>query len=231
MAPARRGPLSLVLDRLESLYGRPARPPTDPLHLLLLENVAYLVSDERRDAAFKALRTRVGLSAERILAARPAVLREIAVLGGMLPDHRMAKLLRVAETARELGDLRTVVRGPRREAVKALRRFPGIGEPGAEKILLFAGAANVLALESNGLRVLQRLGYGEEKKTYGATYKSVQAAVTSQIPKDNQGLVRAHLLLRRHGQELCRRTAPHCPACPVRAVCQFGGGKGKGGRA
>jgi hypothetical protein len=36
-------------------------------------------------------------------------------------------------------------------------QFPITGEPGAEKILMFAGALGVLALESNGLRVSGRV--------------------------------------------------------------------------
>ena len=50
-------------------------------------------------------------------------------------------------------------------------QFPMIGEPGAEKILLFSGVLAVLALDSNGVRVLVRLGVGEERKSYAATYK------------------------------------------------------------
>ena len=48
------------------------------------------------------------------------------------------------------------------KARRALKRFPGIADPGADKLLLFAGVTPYLALDSNGLRVLLRLGYGEE---------------------------------------------------------------------
>ena len=41
---------------------------------------------------------------------------------------------------------------------KALKRFPSIGDPGAEKILLFTRSYPVMALDSNGLRVLCRVG-------------------------------------------------------------------------
>ncbi len=73
---------------------------------------------------------------------------------------------------------------PARQAKKSLKRFPGVGEPGAEKILLFAGALPVLALESNGLRTLIRLGYGVEQRNYAATYRSVLEAVKDQIEQD-----------------------------------------------
>jgi hypothetical protein len=49
-------------------------------------------------------------------------------------------------------DLGAVLDRPQADAIRALKKFPAIGEPGAEKILLFAGKAPILALESNGLR-------------------------------------------------------------------------------
>jgi hypothetical protein len=43
---AARAPFAQILNQLEKYYGRP-RPPkvTDPLQMILLENIAYLVSD------------------------------------------------------------------------------------------------------------------------------------------------------------------------------------------
>ena len=55
-------------------------------------------------------------------------------------------------------------------------RQPCSGDPGAEKILLFSRTHSILALDSNGLRVLRRLGYGEERKSYASTYRSAQEA-------------------------------------------------------
>ena len=80
----------------------------------------------------------------------------------------------------------------------------------------------VLALESNGLRVLLRLGYAEEKKSYSASYRGVQEALAGQLPSGYDGLIVAHQLLRQHGQELCKRTRPLCEAgCPLTAECHY----------
>ncbi len=68
-----------------------------------------------------------------------------------------------------------------RKPRKRCKKFPRIGEPGAEKILLFSQSYPVLALESNGLRVLLRLGFGEERKNYSVSYKLAQAAAQSQL--------------------------------------------------
>jgi len=106
-----------------------------------------------------------------------------------------------------------------------LKKFPGIGDPGAEKILLFSRTHPILALESNGLRALIRIGFGEELKNYAATYRSAQEAVKDQLTSDSVEdyvwLIRAHLLLRRHGQELCKRTEPICTSCPLTENCRY----------
>src|SRR5262249_8641297 len=163
-----RLPLPQILERLELTYGKPKRPQlTDPWLLVLWENVAYLATDERRAEAFAALKKRVGTKPEQILAASEEMLAEIAS-HGILAEQRPEKLRRCARIAIEEfdGDLRQVLKWPLPRARRALQKFPGIGEPGAEKILLFARAHPILGLESNAVRVLLRLGFGEENKNY-----------------------------------------------------------------
>jgi len=213
-----------IIAELEKTYGSPEPPIiTDLLGMILLENVAYLVSDERRAQAFDALRERVGLTPPEILMAHDEALLEVARLGGMRPAARVEKLRRIAQIALQEfdGDLDKVLKQPLAKAKKSLKRFPGIGDPGAEKILLFSRTHPILALDSNGLRVLLRLGYGEERKSYFSTYRSAQERVAGELKKDYDLLIAAHQLLRRHGQELCKTAAPLCPRCPVKSSCQY----------
>ncbi len=213
-----------LLRQLEKYYGRPEPPGvTDPLEMILLENVGYLVDDEQRAAAFAALKKRVGTQPDKILAAAEATLVDIVRLGGIMPELRAKKLRQIAQLARWIfqGDLRPILRKPLPAAKKDLKRFPSIGEPGAEKILLFTRSYPVLALDSNGLRVLLRLGFGEEKKNYAASYGSAQEALEGQLPGDCDALIRAHQLLRQHGQELCKRSRPRCEICPLSGECNY----------
>ena len=220
-------PFRQVIDDLGAFYGRPIRSePSGVLELILWENVAYLAGDGRRAAAYRALEERVGTRPDDILQAPDALLLEITSLGGILARKRVDKLRAIADTARELSGEMSSLRGlPLRDAKRALKRFPSIGDPGAEKVLLFTRAHAVLALESNGLRVLLRLGFGEERKSYSATYRSAQEALKGQLPEDCSWLIRAHLLLRRHGQELCKRSAPRCEACPLSRGCRYYGSR------
>jgi len=213
-----------IIAEMGRLYGPPASPTaTDPLGMILFENIAYLVSDEQRIQAFSALRERVGLSPPQILMAPENKLIEVAKLGGMHPVARVEKLRLIAQIALQEfeGDFDRVLKQPLAQAKKLLKKFPGIGDPGAEKILLFSRTQPLLALDSNGLRVLLRLGYGDESKSYSTTYRSAREAIQGEMKNDFDWLIAAHQLLRRHGQELCKNANPICARCPFKSSCNY----------
>jgi endonuclease-3 len=192
------------------------------LDLVLMENVAYLVDDERRLGAFEQLQSNIGTRPEQILAASEEAL--VTAAGqGILPEHQATKLRRIARlTLDEFGgDLETLRLLPLEQARRRLARFPSIGEPGAEKILLFARSHPVLGLDSNGVRVLTRVGLVAEARSYSATYRGVQKFAEPLQAHGFDWLIRAHQLLRQHGQELCRRTRPQCDRCPLSDGCAY----------
>ncbi|HVO81956.1 MAG TPA: hypothetical protein VMT28_14565 [Terriglobales bacterium] len=216
--------LDRVVQALEKFYGHPKAPKiTDPFELILWENVAYLVDDEKRAVAFAALKKNVGTRPKQILDASPEDLLKVTRLGGMVPELRAQRLRQIAELAHWIfkGDMQSVLKKPLPQAKKELKRFPSIGDPGAEKILMLTCSYPLLALESNGLRVLLRLGFAEEKKSYSASYRGVLQALKNQLPSDYDSLIAAHQLLRQHGQELCKRSRPLCEACPLQSTCPY----------
>ena len=214
-----------IVDALAVHYGNLDRPPcVGPFQMVLWEAVAYMAPDERRLAAFEMLRATVGLTPEQILDAPLDALQAVTRHGGAIAFESRAGRLR--ESAQLVlmdfdGDLSGVLKLPATQSLKQLMRFPMIGRPVAEKILLFCGVLPVLALDSNGLRVLIRLGYGKEHQSYDQSYKSVREAIAGELPADCAYLSMAHELLRRHGKETCRRNEPSCHVCVVRDSCQF----------
>ena len=218
--------LPALLRKLKAAYGRPAAPPLrDPYLLLLFEQVGYLAGDADRLAAFRLLESRVGTGPDEILAAGTATLRAIVRRGGAIAVAERAERLRtVAELvlARWNGTLRPVLRLPLDQARRELAKFPSIGEAGAERILLLAGSHAVLGLDSNALRVLLRLGYGKESREWKRSYRSAQAEAAGELPGTPAPLRSAYLLLKHHGQTLCRRSAPRCRECPLQAECPTG---------
>jgi endonuclease III len=218
-------PFNETIAALKRHYGAPVTPPAKgPFELVMWENACYLLPDERRLEVFEALRARVGLTAAAINAASDKVLLPLAKRGGMRPEMRVLRWREIARITLEqcAGDLDVILKLPYSAARSALKQFPTIGDPGAEKILLLCGVTAGLPLESNGLRVMLRLGWGRLQKNYGATYRSVQADLKPELPTSAARLKEAHLLLRTHGKELCKDKGPLCNHCPIATECDYG---------
>ena len=210
------GNLPKLLDALERHYGPPGPPvPIGAYEMILLNNCGYPATDASCGKAFDALKREVGLSPDEILAAPHRKLAGLMRLGGIVPELRAERLKQIAHLVKHTfaGDL-PLTR-------KALKMFPTIGDPGADKILLFTRTAAVAAVPSNCLHVPLRLGIGQEKKNYAASYRSAQDSLRAELPEDTDALIRAYLLLKRHGQELCKRSRPLCESCPVSAECAW----------
>ena len=166
--------LKQIIARLKRTYGRPKLPPArGPFELVMWENACYLLPDDRRATVFEGLRKQIGLNAKAILKADPDSLLALATMGGMRPKVRVFRWQEIARITLSQfdGDLAQILKLPYAQAKKALKQFPNIGDPGAEKILMFCGASPGLPLEWNGLRVLTRIGYGRWQKSYGAAYR------------------------------------------------------------
>ncbi|HEY2363721.1 MAG TPA: hypothetical protein VGK36_21570 [Candidatus Angelobacter sp.] len=216
--------LKKLIVALKRAYGAPKLPPAKgPFELVMWENACYLLPDERRAKVFEGLRKQVGLNPKAILNADPETLLALATMGGMRPKVRVFRWQEIARiTISQFGgDLDQILKLPYAQAKKALKQFPNIGDPGAEKILMFCGASPGLPLEWNGLRVLTRVGYGRWQENYGAAYRSVQEALKPELPRKPEAIAQAHLLLRQHGKEICRDKSPQCYQCPVKELCAY----------
>jgi endonuclease-3 len=213
-----------IIAKLKQHYGAPTMPPArGPFELVMWENACYLLPDDRRAAVFEGLRKQVGMDAKSIQEADPNSLLALATMGGMRPKVRVFRWQEIARITLSQfgGDLDQILNLPYAQAKKALKQFPNIGDPGAEKLLMFCGTSPGLPLEWNGLRVLTRIGYGRWQKNYGAAYRSVQEALKPELPRKAEAIAQAHLLLRQHGKEICRDKSPQCYACPVKELCAY----------
>jgi len=177
-----------VLDLLEQVYG-PQQPvgPTDPFEMIVYLNCGYPASDASCLKGFDALKREVGRSPREILAAAKSKLVKLLRLGGIVPELRADRLKEIARKVKVEfgGDLKTVLKERLREekrqkgkgirgAKKVLQQFPVIGEPSAEKILLFSKLAPVAAVPSASVEVPARLWFGKAGKNYAADYRAAR---------------------------------------------------------
>ncbi len=220
-----------ILKQLESLYGpQEAVWPSDPYLFLVWWYCGYPASDDRCSMGWELLNQEIGTAPEQLLAATPAKLAKALKPGGMVPELRAMRLKEVAARVKDEfgGDLRAALAVPVAQARKLLKKFPGIAGPGADRILLFAGISPVAAVPSNCPYVLVRIQHGQERENYGVTYREAQQAIEAEIPARFDARTRAYLLLKRHGQTLCKSAKPKCESCPVSSSCAFFAGQGRG---
>lgn len=216
--------LSEILNRLEEFYG-PQEPsfPVDPYDFLVWWYCGYPASDTACTKGWNSLKRGVGLDPVKLLEAKPAKLAAAIKAGGMVPELRAQRLQELAfRVENEFGgDLRAALAGPAPKARKLLKSFYGIAEPGADRILLFAGISPIAAVPSNCAGVLLRILKKAAGEHYSATYREEQRLIANELPEAFDARARAYLLLKRHGQQLCKRTNPKCQECPLRAHCAY----------
>jgi len=227
--------LAKVLEKLEGHYGaQKLAGPNEPYEMILFVNSGYPATDLSCAKGYNALRSEVGTKPEEILRVPKGKLMKAARLGGMLPEVRVERWKLIARMVKKecRGDLNGALKKLMRDektpqdkrlrAVKnALKKFPVIGEPGAERILLFAGLAPVAAVPSACTGVPQRILFGQEEKNYAKGYRAAQDKIAAEVPEEFAARRRAYLLLKKHGQEICKRTKPKCEICPINGMCAY----------
>jgi endonuclease III len=227
--------LNQILESLEQLYG-PQKPAGsgDPHEMILYLNCGYPATDSSCSKGYDALKHEVGLSPKEILAAPKAKLAKLMRLGGIVPELRAKRLKEIARMGKVEfhGNLRAALKKSIQKekkqpgkgigaAKKILQKFPVIGEPSAEKILLFSKLAPVAAVPSACVGVPMRLWFGQEGKNYAADYRGARDILDAGLPETFEARQRAYLLLKKHGQQICKRSKPKCEICPLIRVCAY----------
>jgi endonuclease-3 len=213
-----------LLDELENFYGRQEPGwPVDPYEFIVWWQCGYPASDAACNKGWEKLKREIGAEPHNLLEAAPRKLAAALKPGGMVPELRALRLKEIAMRVKDGfgGDLRGALAGTLTAARKTLKNFPGIADPGADRILLFAGLAPIAAVPSNCPQVLVRVLYGTERENYGVNYREAQQAIVAEVPETFDDRTRAYLLLKHHGQEICKRTKPKCEKCPVSSHCAF----------
>lgn len=213
-----------LLDKLEKFYGsQEPRSPVDPYEFIVWWQCGYPASDKTCAKGWEKLKSEVGIEPRDLLAATPARLASALNPGGMVPELRALRLKEIAMRVQNEygGDLRAALTGPISAARKTLKKFPGIADPGADRILLFAGITPIAAVPSNATQVVVRILNGREDANYVANYREAQQAIEAEVVNTVDARTRAYLLVKCHGQEICKRTKPKCEECPINANCAY----------
>jgi endonuclease-3 len=207
--------LLAILVRLRRAYGPPPAPRRlPPLDELVLTVLSQNTNDTNRDRAYADLRARFPSWDEVADAPLPAIARAIH-RGGLGPT----KSVRIRELLRELRsrgiplDGRAFARMRSAALWDLLVALKGVGPKTAACVLLFSLGRPYFPVDTHVHRVSRRLGLVPETADAATAQALLQEAVP---PADVYDL---HMLLIRHGREVCVARRPLCSRCPLSTIC------------
>lgn len=210
------------IDALQKFYGALPRPPRDPFTLFVWEVLSVHSTPRKRDAALAALKRIRALTPDAMWRAPQKKLEESVALAGPYLENRLTALKTGVDLFRRSPDLRKILAGPLGPARRALKPFPQLGEAGAHRMLLFAADHPILPVDARVARVAVRLGYGEAGDDFRRQARSIQEALTRELPPTVDAFRRAYLYLSHHGGATCTEADPHCVVCPLLPECPEG---------
>jgi endonuclease-3 len=214
--------LESAIDSLQKFYGVLPRPPRDPFTLFVWEVLSVHSTPRKRDAALAALKRIRALTPDAMWRAPQKKLEESVALAGPYLENRLTALRTGVDLFRRSPELRKMLAGPLGPARRALKPFPQLGEAGAHRLLLFAADHQILPVDARLNRVGRRLGYGQAAADFKKQARSVQAAMSAELPDSVEVYRRAFLYLSHHGAATCTEADPHCGVCPLLKDCPEG---------
>jgi endonuclease III len=214
--------LETLIGSLHRFYGALPLPPRDPFTLFVYEVLAVHSTPRKRDAALAALKRIPALTPDSMFRAPQKKLEESVKLAGPYSENRLTALRSGADLFRRTPRLPAVIRGPLPAARRAIKPLPQLGETGAHRMLLFAADHRILPVDARVSRVGRRLGYGEADPEFKKQARSVQEAMTRELPPSVEAFRRAFVYLSHHGAATCTEADPHCSVCPLLEDCPEG---------
>ena len=207
--------LLLILRRLRGAYGEPPAPRRlPPLDELILTVLSQNTNDVNRDRAYADLRARFPTWDDVAEAPLPAIAR--AIRHGGLGPTKSVRLREILRTLRGRGiplDERAFARMRSTALWDLLVGLRGVGPKTAACVLLFSLGRPFFPVDTHVHRVTRRLGLVPEDADAVQAQERLQAAIP---PADVYEL---HMLLIRHGREVCLARRPLCSRCPLSDVC------------
>lgn len=207
--------VATVVRRLERAYGkRPWRtwgPPLDEL-------IATVLSQNTNDANSGAAMERLERTFRTWDEAADAPLWKIAAAIRPAGLHRQ-KAARIRDILRRLrrdhgrATLGFLRRWPTERIHQFLRAMPGVGPKTAACVLLFSLKRPVLPVDTHVHRVSRRLGLIGPR----TTAEDAHALLAEQVPP--QRVYAFHVLVIRHGRQVCHARRPACDACVLNDLC------------
>lgn len=204
-----------VVQRLEAVYGpRPWRRWGKALDGLIGTVLSQHTSDVNSAAAYRSLRR----AFRTWTAVMNAPTRDVerAIRSGGLARQKtrcIQAILRAIKADRGRLSLDFLADWPLNRASEYLLALPGVGPKTAACVLLFNLGKPALPVDTHVHRLARRLELIPSETTAEQAHGLLGAACPPKL------VYPLHILLIRHGREICRARKPRCDECPLADCC------------
>ena len=190
----------------------PARTPFEVIVGAILTQSTAWGNVERAIANLRAARLLTPAAMNRVRVAR---LAELVRPSGYFRQKakKLKAFVRFLQT-RYGGSLKRMFATPTAELREKLLAVHGIGPETADSILLYAGNHPVFVVDAYTHRIFGRHGITDGKPDY----EKVRALIEGAIPRQVELFNEFHALIVNTGKNWCRKSAPRCDGCPLRAL-------------
>ena len=209
-----------VLKALEGVYGRVSRRvhlgPVDELVATVLSQHTSDVNTARAFASLKAAFP----SWDSVVDAPTADVEDAIRSGGLAAQKAPRIQAILTDVERTYGEysLDALCDQSVGEARAALTAMHGVGPKTASCVLLFSMGMPALPVDTHVHRVSRRLGIIPDRLSAEAAHEALEA----QLPKDADDVYSFHMLMIRHGREVCVARQPRCSRCGLSPICEYG---------
>lgn len=223
MADRRAQLVRHVFERLGKEYGVPAwrraGPAVDVLiHTILSQNT----NDRNSGEGFRRLKATFADWGAVERAHWRTVAAAIRLSGlANIKSRRIQKTLKRIREERGTYSIEFLKRRPMESARDYLEAIPGVGPKTAACVLVFSFGMPAFPVDTHIHRVTQRLGLIGPKVGAADAHEVLQALVPA------KWIYPFHMLVIRHGREVCRARKPECERCTLRTLCKYGQSQGK----
>lgn len=205
-----------IINRLEKKFQiQQSDLISDAFSLLIATILSQNTNDKNSSRAFHALKQRFEIKPEVLAELSPEEIKPFIKYAGLY-EIRSKRIVAISKTIlqRFNGDLTNVLKLPLQEARQILMSLEGVGPKTADILLNFLGGRDVMPIDTNIFRIVNRIGLVE-----GRNYERTRAILERLI--SNRKLQEMHFLLIKLGREICKPRKPLCTICPIIAFCDY----------
>lgn len=210
-----------VSTALQELYARYDKPvydgPDDLLGVLVQTILSQQTTRANCRRAFGQLLDAFGGDWRRCQLAPRADLEEAIACAGLAKQKstRIQALLARVEDERGEYSLEFLRDMASDEARNYLTSFKGVGPKTAAFTLMYAAGMAVFPMDTHIFRICERLGWIDAHDSSRHAHRAMEASISTGEH------YAAHMVLVRHGREVCHARSPECKKCPLQDICLY----------